>query len=231
MTDGGGGAAMADLTLFLGNKTYSSWSMRGWLAVRLAGLAFDEVVIPLRRPETVEAIRKVTPSGRVPALHWRQPDGRIEVLWDSLAIGETLAERCPDRGLWPAADGARAHARSILAEMHGGFATLRQQLPMNLRRDGPAAQPDADCGADIARIVEIWEDCRRHHGAAGPFLFGTPTLADVAFAPVATRFRSYRIGLPDLAQAYVDTIHRWALLAPWFRDAAVEPWRIDAMEL
>lgn len=221
---------MADLTLFLGNKNYSSWSLRGWIAVVLSGLPFEEVVIPLRRPETTERIRKVTPSGRVPALHWKLLSGRVEVLWDSLAIGETLAERCPDRGLWPAEPEMRAHARAITAEMHGGFTTLRKQLPMNLRRNGPEAQPDADCGADIARIVEIWEHCRKTYGAGGPFLFGAPSLADAAFAPVATRFRSYRIGLPEIAETYVSTIHDWDLMAPWFADALAETWRIEAME-
>lgn len=217
---------MARFTLYIGNKNYSSWSLRGWLACRQAGIAFEEVLIPLREADTTTEIRKVSPSGKVPALR----DGDL-VIWDSLAIGEYLAELYPDAGLWPSERAARAHARSISAEMHSGFVSLRKSMPMNIRRELPGRGQTSESLADIARIVEIWRQTRARFGQGGPFLFGRQSLADTMFAPVVTRFTTYAPPLPDDAKAYMAAV--WALPAmqDWRRAALAESWIIPAEEI
>ena len=226
---------MPDFSITLGNKNYSSWSLRGWLALKLTGAAFDERVIPLRRPETRSEILAVHPSGRVPILHVHGPEGDQDI-WDSLAIAEYFAERFPDAGLWPADPTARAQARCVTAEMHAGFKALRTYLPMDLRTR------DADTGArmlrmpkvgdDVARIVQIWEDCRERFGeAGGDFLFGHPTIADTAYAPVATRFVTFGVELTGRAARYRDAIMAWPAMEDWTRAALDEPWTIDFPEL
>ena len=223
---------MTDFTITLGNKNYSSWSLRGWLALKQCGVAFDEAVIPLRRPDTAAAIAAQSPSRRVPVLRVHDEDLTI---WDSLAIAEYLAERFPQAGLWPAGRRARAVARAVTAEMHAGFAALRRELPMDMRRRDPAlgrrqtAVPGV--AEDIARIVAIWEDCRVRFGDGGPFLFGTPGAADAAFAPVASRFATYGVALPPVAAAYRDAILDWPMLQDWVTAARDEPWVIDFPEL
>ncbi len=212
---------MSPLTLVIANKNYSSWSLRAWLALEATGLVFDEVVIPLGLPETGREIRRWSPSGRVPALR----DGDL-LVWDSLAICEHLAERCPDAGLWPDEPAARAHARSAVAEMHSGFQALRQHMPMNLRAHRPGAGRGPGVEQDIARVVEIWEECRRRHADSGPLLFGTFTLADAFYAPVVGRFRTYGVEPGGEAEAYMTAI--WALPAMqrWLEAAHAEPWSV-----
>ncbi len=225
---------MPDYTLYIGNKNYSSWSLRGWLACKLAGIAFDEVMVRLDEPDRPGRIRPHSPSGRVPALKvsGEGAAGGDLVIWDSLAIGEYLAERFPARRLWPADAAARALARCAVAEMHSGFAALRGQLPMNMHRDPrPAPRLDDKAQADIDRIQDLWRQCRTRFAAAGPYLFGAPTLADAFFAPVVSRFASYRVPLDGAASAYCEAVWEWPAMAAW-RDAALaETWIIPHDEI
>lgn len=210
---------MSDLLLVIGNRTYSSWSLRAWLALKATGAPFREVVIPLRRPETRTSILEHSPSGRVPVL---KADG-LEV-WDSLAIGEVLAESFPDAGLLPEDRHARAVARSVIAEMHSGFAPLRQHMPMDLKRSRPGHGRTAEVEADISRIAGIWRDCRARFGAGGPFLFGGFGLADAFYAPVVTRFETYGVELDTVCRAYADAVLALPAMQEWRRDALAEPW-------
>jgi len=214
-------------TLVIGNKTYSSWSLRPWLVLRAAGIPFDEIVIPLYRADSKQAILRHSPGGKVPVLI----DGDA-VVFESLAICEHAAELAPDARLWPADRVARAHARSIGAEMHAGFLALRSAMPMNLRVRGArlAKEPSAEVRADVARIVEIVEDCRARFGAGGPFLFGAFGIADAMFAPVATRFRSYGVSVPKVAQAWCDAVLATEPFLEWERAAAAETERIALNE-
>jgi glutathione S-transferase len=216
---------MAEFTIYLGNKNYSSWSMRPWLALKQTGAEFDEVVIPLDEPTSRTTILGYSPSARVPALKHGE-----HTVWDSLAICEYLAELFPAARLWPEDRIERAHARSISAEMHAGFAALREHLPMNIRSSFPGRGVTPEVQADINRIVAIWIQCRTRHAAGGPFLFGHFTIADAMYAPVVTRFRTYRIPLDEIAQAYADAV--WALPAvqEWAAAAKNEPMVIDSAE-
>jgi glutathione S-transferase len=218
---------MSRLVLVVGNKNYSSWSLRPWLALRMAGLDFDEVRIPLYAPDSHDAILRHSPAGKVPALR----DGDVTV-WDSLAICEYVAELAQQAGLWPDERAVRAHARSISAEMHAGFAALRSAMPMNLRieRATLAAPPSAAVQADVARITAIFEECRARYGAAGDFLFGRFTIADAMFAPVATRFRSYSVPLPPRAQAYADALWALAPMREWAAAGVAETERFPDYE-
>ena len=185
------------LTLVIGNKNYSSWSMRPWLALRANDIAFDEIFIPLYTGDAdKKRILDFTRSGKVPALI----DGDITV-WDSLAIIEYLAERFPEKHLWPLDRADRAHARSISAEMHSGFAAIRNECGMNLHRPVGAIELSADARANIARIQQIWIECRERFKASGPFLFGAFGAADAMFAPVVHRFRTYAI--EEIGRAHV----------------------------
>ena len=214
---------MADFTIILGNKNYSSWSLRAWLMLEACGTAYDEVVIPLDQPDTKSAIRAHTPSGRVPTLK----HGDL-VIWDSLAIGEYLAERFPDAGLWPSDPAARARARSICAEMHAGFPALRENLPMDLRNRPPGQGVRAHgVAADIMRIAEIWEVCRQEHGRAGDFLFGGFGIADAFFAPVVGRFVTYGVALEGATAAYRDAVWSWPAMKRWRAAGEAEPWVIE----
>lgn len=212
---------MANAKLILGNKTYSSWSLRGWLAVRLAGLDVEEVVIFLRKPGTRAEILRYSAAGKVPAL---VVDG--ESIWDSLAIGEYLAERFPEKRLWPADPAARRLARCVSAEMHAGFPALRGALPMDLSKHYPGHKVDAAVQADIDRVQAIWRDCRGRFGqdkeGGGDFLFGQPSLADAFYAPVATRFRTYDVKLDAVGEAYCRTIESWPPMREWSAAAAEE---------
>ncbi len=210
---------MAAFTLVVGNKNYSSWSLRGWLAARLAGIDFEEHFVRLSEPGSHAELLRHSPAAKVPILkHGPQ------VVWDSLAIIEYLAEQRPQAGLWPADPEARALARSIAAEMHAGFAALRQHMPMNLRKRLPGRDQGPGVVADIARIGQIWQDCRRRFGAGGRFLFGQPCAADVMYAPVATRFRTYGVALEPPAQAYADAVLAWPAFLEWQAAALEEPW-------
>ena len=197
------------MKLLIGNKNYSSWSLRAWLAAKASGLTFEEIRIPLFLPDSRPRILAHSPSGKVPCLI----DHGLAV-WDSLAIGEYLAEKNP--ALWPADPAARAVARSICAEMHAGFAPLRQNMPMNVRKAYPGRGHTPEVDADIARIVAIWQDCRSRFGAGGPFLFGAFTIADACFAPVCFRFATYGVKPEGAAGEYLAAM----LDHPWMRDWA-----------
>jgi glutathione S-transferase len=213
---------MSMLTLIIANRNYSSWSLRAWLALEATGQPYDEVVIPLGRPETTEEILRWSPTGRVPALR----DGEI-VLWDSLAICEHLAELFPEAGLWPSEPHARAVARSVSAEMHSGFIYLRKHMPMNLRASYPGAGREPGVDEDIERITAIWEQCRGVFGGNGDLLFGDFTIADAFFAPVVSRFITYGVSPGGVAGAYMDAV--WALPAmrEWAEKARAEPWSVE----
>jgi glutathione S-transferase len=214
---------VASLTLVIGNKNYSSWSLRPWLAMRQAGIAFDEVVIPLYQVGSTAALLEHSPAGRVPVLE----HGRRTV-WDSLAIMEYLAETFPAAALWPEDPTARALARSISAEMHAGFAALRQGMPMSLREHLPGRERSDAVTADIARVTAIWRDCRVRFGDCGPFLFGAFSIADAMYAPVATRFRTYAVELDPTCQTYADAVLALPAFLEWQAAAQQEPWVITS---
>ena len=217
---------MADLTIYLGNKNYSSWSLRPWLVLKRTTVDFDEVVVPLYQASTRETILKYSPSGRLPALH----HGEVRV-WDSLAICEYLADSFPTFTLWPKEPAARALARAVSAEMHSGFAALRQQLPMNVRSSFPGREITTEAQADINRIMAIWRDCRTRLGKdGGDFLFGEFTIADAMYAPVVTRFRTYRIELEREADAYCDAVMALPAMQEWLAAAKNEPMIVEAYE-
>jgi len=227
---------MGGRILVIGNKNYSSWSLRPWLALRIAGIAFEEVRVPLYEAGSKAAILRHSPAGRVPVLL----DGDVTV-WESLAICEYAAELAPRARLWPADPAARAHARAISAEMHAGFAALRQALPMNLRAERARIPLEPAVRADVERVAAIWEECRARFGAAapagasgGPFLFGAFTIADAMYAPVATRFHSYGVALPPVAQAYADALRALAPMREWAAAGVAEAERLpetDAVAL
>lgn len=200
------------LTLVIGNKNYSSWSLRAWLVLELAGAPYEEILVQLYGPESRRRLLQHSPTGKVPVL--KCEDG---VVWDSLAIAEYLAERFPEAHLWPRGQAARALARSVCAEMHSGFVALRSHLPMDLRRDQALAQLPAEAQADIERVCALWQECRERFAQDGDFLFGHASIADAFFAPVAARLRSYRVALPAAAQAYVDTIYQWPAFQRWYQ--------------
>ncbi len=216
---------MDALTLVIANRNYSSWSLRPWLALKHAGLPFEEVIIPLDKPETRTAILAYSPSGRVPAL--RHGDVRV---WDSLAICEYAAELAPNAKLWPEDRAVRAVARSVSAEMHSGFASLREQMTMNIRRKVAGVVPTGSTAADIARIVELWTECRSRFGKGGPFLFGTFTIADAMFAPVVTRFRTYGVDAGKVGEAYIDALFADPAMAEWVKAAHEETLVIEKYE-
>ena len=189
------------LTLVIGNKNYSSWSLRPWMVLRTFGVPFDEVMLQLDTPEFQAEIARWAPNRRVPALH----DDAL-VVWDSLAICEYLNERYLDGRGWPADVAARAHARSAAAEMHSGFTALRAQMPMNMRRTPDAYRGDAAAAKDIARVQQLWGELRARHGAGGEFLCGAFSIVDAMFAPVVSRFLSYGVPMDATAQAFADAI-------------------------
>jgi glutathione S-transferase len=214
------------LTLVIGNKNYSSWSLRPWLALKAAGISFDEVVIPIYVEGSREQILKHSPSGKVPALR----HGEISV-WDSLAIIEYAAEVFPDAGIWPADREARAWARSICAEMHSGFVPLRKQVTMNVRRRVPGFPVAEDVAENIARIEAIWSETRGRFGGNGPFLFGTFSAADAFYAPVVTRFETYDVQVSAGSRAYMDAVLGQADMRNWCRAAAEESWTLPQFEV
>jgi glutathione S-transferase len=213
---------MADLKIYLGNKNYSSWSLRGWLALKATGAPFSETVIPLRQPDTQDTIRRYSPSGRLPVLH----HGDV-VVWESLAIAEYLAEQFPEAQLWPADPHARALARAISAEIHAGFNAMRQELPMNIRLVRVKDKIDPAARDDINRITAIWRDTRSRFGQGGPYLFGHFTAADAMYAPVVCRFFTYGIDLDADSQAYRDAIWEHPAMKEWVQAARNEPMIVD----
>ena|ERR1700694_349338 len=215
------------LKLVIGNKNYSSWSMRAWLALRASNIVFDEVFIPLYTGVAdKQRILDLTRSGKVPALI----DGDLTI-WDSLAIIEYAAERFPDARLWPEDRAWRAHARSISAEMHSGFPALRNECGMNLHRPIGAVAMSAEARADIARIQQIWIECRTRYGRSGPFLFGSFGGADAMFAPVVHRFRTYAISVEPEVKAYMDTMMALPAFQEWTRAGLAETFVIEKFEI
>ncbi|HEY3679095.1 MAG TPA: glutathione S-transferase family protein [Bradyrhizobium sp.] len=215
------------LKLVIGNKNYSSWSMRPWLALRANNIPFEEIFIPLYTGDAdKQRILDVSRAGKVPAL----VDGDITV-WDSLSIIEYLAERFPQARLWPDDRAARAHARSISAEMHSGFMALRNECPMNLHRPiKPVALSD-DAKANIARVQQIWGECRARHGKSGPFLFGAFGGADAMFAPVVYRFHTYAIEVTPVVADYMKTMMAQPAVQEWTRAGLAETLVIERAEI
>ncbi|HDS1680777.1 TPA: glutathione S-transferase family protein [Pseudomonas putida] len=196
--------------LIIGDKLYSSWSLRGALALELAGVPYEETLIRLNQPDTRRRILAFSSTGKVPLLKTEHG-----VIADSLAIAEYLNERHPEAQLWPAEVAARAHARSACAQMHSGFFALRGAMPFDLSRDQALESMPLEVQVDIDRIVALWSECRLLAKDSGPFLFGKPTLADAFFAPVAVRLRTYRVEVPAEAATYIETIYQWPAFKAW----------------
>ncbi len=213
------------MKIYIGNKNYSSWSLRGWLAVRLSRLPFEEEVIPLDTPEFATRIAEVSPSRLVPVLH----DGDV-VIWDSLAMIEYLNEKAPGAGYWPSDPAARAKARSVAAEMHSGFTALRGALPMNIRKHFPNYPLEPDVQKNIDRIQNVWEECL-DQGPEGGFLFGPFGAADIMYAPVVHRFNGYDVTLRPKPAAYVQTMLAHPYMVEWADAGRAESWVIAADEV
>jgi len=215
---------MTPATLTISSKNYSSWSMRGWLLCKLAGIDFEEQVMPLDDPSTRAELLLLSPSFLVPCL---THDG-IKV-WDTLAIAEYLAEARPNAGLLPAAPAARAHCRAICGEMHAGFYNLRSALPMNLKAHHKGFKIFAGAQADVERVCTIWRECIKQYG--GPYLFGELSMADALYAPVCTRFLTYDVKLDPVCAAYCRAIMDWPAVAQWLSDALAEPAELEELEV
>ena len=207
------------LTLVIGNKNYSSWSFRPWIAMKVAGIAFDEVVISLDAPDFKSRVSKISGTGKVPALD----DNGIHV-WESLAFLEYLAERFPAARLWPADPAARAEARAISSEMHAGFVPLRRACPMNMRRPVKKRELNDETVANVRRIEAMWKDCRKRYGSGGPFLFGPFCAADAMYAPVVARFHTYDVEVDAAARAYMAAMRALPAWREWETAALKEPW-------
>ena len=212
--------------LIIGNKNYSSWSLRAWFLLKEADIDFDEHRIPLDTEETKRQIAEFSPAGRVPVLLLDDL-----AVWDTLAIAETVAERWPEKKLWPGDATARAHARSVSAEMHAGFDVLRNQMPMNCRAMGRRVPLPDELTRDIDRIFDIWSDCHRRYGDAGAWLFGDFTVADAMYAPVVLRFRTYGINLPDSAGHYADRVLQSEAMQEWLLACETETEVIEHEEV
>ena len=216
------------LKLIIGNKAYSSWSLRGWLALKQSGLLFEEITVPLYDQEwdrRREGDEFAPSSGKVPIL-W---DGDI-VVWDSLAIVEYCAEKAGRDLFWPADEGARAMARSMAAEMHSSFANLRREHSMNVRTAFPPRPLSEGVQQDVVRIAQLWAEARARHGGGGPYLFGTFCAADIMFAPVVTRFVTYSIPVPRFASTYMNAVLNHPFMQEWLAGAQEEPWVIERFE-
>jgi glutathione S-transferase len=214
------------LKLIIGNKNYSSWSLRPWIAMKVAGLAFDEEVISLSATDFKARLSKVSGTGKVPALL----DGDVHV-WESLAILEYVAEKYPHARLWPADPAPRALARAIAAEMHAGFAPLRRHLPMNMWRPVIPRQLTPEVKANVRRIEEMWIDCRTRYGAGGAFLFGGFGAADAMYAPIVSRFHTYAVEVGEAARAYMAAVMALPAWGEWRAAALAEPWVLPEDEV
>ena len=217
---------MSDLKLIIGNRNYSSWSLRAWLVLRQAGLEFSEEMVPLDMPDTKERLLAHSAAGCVPVLY----HGDLKV-WDTMAIIEYLAETFPDKSWWPENKPDRARARSVSAEMHSSFFGLRSEMPMNIRATDREITPSDQALADIQRIKAIWRDCLEQKSADGDFLFGSFCPADAMFAPVIARFRTYGIKLDDRLQAYSDAIWNTEGMVWWREASKDESWTIPREEV
>jgi glutathione S-transferase len=217
------------MKLIIGNKNYSSWSLRGWLAVKQSGLLFDELTVPIMGEEWEQRkhdMGEVQPSsGKVPIL-W---DDAV-VVWDSLAILEYLADKVGRDRFWPKDAGARGMARAMVAEMHSGYQALRRELPMNIRRRFDLPGVSEETRRDIVRILQLWAEARARYGSAGPYLFGTFGAADIFYAPVVTRFATYGISVPGFAHSYMEAVRGHAWMREWGEAAEAEQWVIEQYE-
>jgi glutathione S-transferase len=217
------------MQLLIGNKCHSSWSLRPWLLMTQLRIPFEEILIPfddpIDSPDWRAKIAPWSPSGKVPAL----VDGQVKV-WETLAIIEYLADRFPEKAVWPRDIAARAHARAISSEMHAGFGALRGACPVNLGKRYAARDRGPAVAKDVARITAIWNECRTRYGAGGPFLFGAFSGADAMYAPVATRLRTYGIAVDPVSEAYIETIHSLPAFVAWREAAIKEPWIVPEDE-
>jgi glutathione S-transferase len=216
------------LKLIIGNKAYSSWSLRGWLAVKQSGLSFEEITVPMfddNWDKTREGDEFAPSGGKVPIL-W----DNNTVIWDSLAIIEWLADKTDRARYWPEDDGARGMARSMAAEMHSSYPNLRRECSMNVRKQFPPKELSEEVRAEVIRILELWAQARALHGKGGPYLFGSFGAVDIMFAPVVTRFVTYSIPVPRFAAAYMDTILNHPWMREWIEAAQEEPWVIERYE-
>jgi glutathione S-transferase len=217
---------VSDLHLVIGNKNYSSWSMRPWLAMKAAGLEFRDTVIPLDTPEFKAEVLKHSRAGRVPVLH----HGNLTI-WESLAIIEYVAETFPDAGIWPADRAARAMARAVSSEMHAGFSALRNACPMNLRRPPKPVPMNEAVKNDVAAIEALWAQCRKSFGRNGLFLFGDFSAADAMYAPVVTRFMTYEIPVTAETRDYMAAVTSHPAFVAWRNDALKETWIVPSDEV
>ena len=207
------------LTLIIGNKNYSSWSFRPWIAMKVAGIAFDEVLVSLDAPDFKARVAAHSGTGKVPALI----DSDVKI-WESLAILEYLAEKFPGKELWPSGPAARAHARAIASEMHAGFVPLRRHCPMNMWRPVKRRELPEDVSDNVRRIDAIWTDCRARFGGDGPFLFGAFGAADAMYAPVVSRFHTYAVEAGPRSKAYMAAVMALPAWNEWRAAALQEPW-------
>jgi glutathione S-transferase len=214
------------LTLVIGNQNYSSWSFRPWIAMKVAGIPFKEVVISLDAPDFKARVSKISGTGKVPVID----DNGIHV-WESLAILEHLVERYPGARLWPAGPAARARARAISSEMHAGFLPLRRACPINLWRPLNKRDLGEDVQANVRRIQNMWTDCRNRYGAGGPFLFGPFCAADAMYAPVVARFHTYDVEVDVATRGYMDAVMALPAWTEWMAAALREPWVLPEDEV
>jgi glutathione S-transferase len=210
---------MSEFVLYIGNKCFSSWSLRPWVAMRYLQIPFREEFVRLRTPETAANLAKVSPTGQVPVLLHKDM-----IIWETLAVLEYLNDLFPEKRLWPADIEARALARSVATEMHSGFRELRYGWPMNLRRPKAHKLMQGEGDDNRRRIEAIWRECRQRHGQGGPFLFGHFTAADAMYAPVVTRFDTYGGDLAPDIRAYVDAVLDTSAMREWYAEAKKEPW-------
>ncbi|MBI4273578.1 MAG: glutathione S-transferase family protein [Rhizobiales bacterium] len=214
------------LKLIIGNKNYSSWSFRPWIAMKTLGIPFDEEVVPLHTPQFKARLPKISGTGKVPVLI----DGDTPI-WESLAILEHLAERYPKSGMWPSDLKARAHARVVAAEMHAGFVPLRNHCPMNMRRPVKPRPLSAEVDLNVKRIDALWSDCRARFGKDGPFLFGAFSAADAMYAPVVSRFHTYAIGASAPVRTYMSAMMALPAWREWQEAGSKETWVLDEDEV
>lgn len=214
---------MKELTLVIGNQNYSSWSLRAWILLKQAGIPFKEIKVQLH--QGASKIDQYSPSGKVPVLI----DGDIKV-WESLAIGDYIAEKFPDKNLWPKDPKARAAARSVSSEMHAGFQALRGAMPMNCRVKMKSRAVASNVTNEIERIQSIWTECRKTYGKSGPFLFGHFTVADAMYAPITVRFNSYSVHLTELPTSYMNTISSLPAMHEWMQAALAEKEKIPELD-
>ena len=216
------------MKLIIGNKNYSSWSLRAWLAAKQSGLSFEELTVNIGGDDwqARRASGEIMPAGKVPVL-W---DDEV-VVWDSLAILEYLGDKVGHDRFWPKDDAARGMARSVVAEMHSSFQPLRSECPMNIRKRYDGARTSDDCKVDIVRVLQLWAEARARFGQGGPFLFGTFGAADIFYAPVVSRFVTYGVGVPGFAQAYMETIWEQEWMQQWIAAAEEEKWVIEQYEV